>query len=44
MKILKIYEEVEFLLVDLEVKLGNELRHSPTLCVRYNGKIILAAS
>jgi len=40
MKILKIYEEVDFLLVDLEVKLGNELRHSPTLCVRYNGKII----
>ncbi len=40
MKILKILEDVEFLLVDLEVKLGNEIRNSPTLCVRYNGKII----
>ena len=40
MKILKILEDVEFLLVDLEVKLGNDVRNSPTLCVRYNGKII----
>ena len=40
MKILKILEDVEFLLVNLEVKLGNEIRNSPTLCVRYNGKII----
>ena len=40
MKILRILEDVEFLLVDIEVKLGNEIRNSPTLCVRYNGKII----
>ena len=40
MKILKILDDAELLLVDLEVKLGNELRNAPTLCVRYKGKII----
>ena len=40
MKILKILEGAELILVDLQVKLGDELRNSPTLCVRYNDKII----
>ena len=40
MKILKILEGAEFILVDLQVKLGDELRNAPTLCVRYNDKII----
>ena len=40
MKILKILEGVELILVDLQVKLGDELRNAPTLCVRYNDKII----
>ena len=40
MKILKILENTEIILVDLEVNLGNQKRSAPTLCVRYNGKII----
>ena len=40
MKILKILDDAELILVDLEVKLGNEIRNAPTLCVRYKGKII----
>jgi len=40
MKILKILEGAELILVDLQVKLGHELRNAPTLCVRYNDKII----
>ena len=40
MKILKILEGAELILVDLQLKLGNELRNAPTLCVRYNDKII----
>ena len=39
MKILKILEGAELILVDLQVKLGDELRNAPTLCVRYNNKI-----
>ena len=40
MKILKILENTEIILVDLEVNLGKQKRNAPTLCVRYNGKII----
>ena len=40
MKILKILEGAELILVDLQVKLGDELRNAPTLCVRYKDKII----
>ena len=40
MKILKILEGAELILVDLQVKLGDELRNAPTLCVKYNNKII----
>ena len=40
MRILNILDDAELILVDLEVKLGNELRNAPTLCVRYKDKII----
>ena len=40
MKILKILDRAELILVDLEVNLGKEVRNAPTLCVRYTGKII----
>ena len=40
MKILKILDDAELILVDLEVNLGKEIRNTPTLCVRYKGKII----
>ena len=40
MKILKILDKAELILVDLEVNLGEEVRNAPTLCVRYKGKII----
>ena len=40
MKILKILDDAELILVDLEVNLGKEIKNAPTLCVRYKGKII----
>ena len=40
MKILKVFEDVELILVDLEVNMGSEKRSAPTLCSRYQGKII----
>ena len=40
MKILKILENVELLIVDLEVMLGDKRQNAPTLCARYEGKII----
>ena len=40
MKILKIFKNIEILLVELEVNLGKEKRSAPTLCVKYDGKII----
>ena len=39
MKILKVLD-AELILVDLEVNLGANKKNSPTLCVRYKGKII----
>ena len=39
MKILKILD-AELVLVDLEVNLGHNKQNSPTLCAKYNGKII----
>jgi|TARA_B100001063_G_C16451195_1_gene398405 hypothetical protein len=39
MKILKILD-AELVLVDLEVNLGDNKQNSPTLCAKYNGKII----
>ena len=40
MKILKVFDDVELILVDLEVNMGSEKRSAPTLCARYQGKII----
>ena len=40
MKILKILDSAELIIVDLEVNLGKEVRNAPALCVRYQGKII----
>ena len=40
MKILSILKGVELVIADLEVNLGEQVRSAPTLCVRYNGKII----
>ena len=40
MKILKVLEDAELVIVDLEVNLGDEIRSAPTLCARYKGKII----
>ena len=40
MNILSIYENAELIIVDLEVNLGEKKHSSPTLCVRYDGKII----
>ncbi len=40
MKIKKILEKTEFIICDLEVNLGKEVRSAPTLCVKYKEKII----
>ena len=40
MKILKVLEDAELIIVDLEVNLGDEVKSAPTLCARYKGKII----
>ena len=40
MKILKVFEEAELVLVDLEVNLGKKTQNSPTLCIKMEGKII----
>ena len=40
MKILSILKGVELVIVDLEVNLKDQVRSAPTLCARYNGKII----
>ena len=40
MKVLKVLENAEVIIADLEVNLGDEIHSSPTLCVRYEGNII----
>ena len=40
MKILKTLTDVELVIVDLEVSLGDKKQNAPTLCARYDGKII----
>ena len=40
MKILSILKGVELVIADLEVNLWEQVRSAPTLCERYNGKII----
>ena len=37
---IKLLEDAELIIVDLEVNLGDEVRSAPTLCARYKGKII----
>jgi hypothetical protein len=39
MKILEVLDAT-LVLVDLEVNLGDNKQNSPTLCAKYNGKII----
>ncbi len=38
MKIIKVLEKTELVIVDLEVNLGIEKRNGLTLCVKYNGE------
>ena len=38
MKILKVLEKTELVIVDLEVNLGKEKRTGLTLCVKYKGE------
>ena len=40
MKILKVLRDVELMIVDLEVSMGDKKQNAPTLCARYEGKII----
>ena len=40
MRVLKIYEETQVVIAEIEVELGEQTRSAPTLCARYNGKII----
>ncbi len=40
MRTLKVFEDAKIVLADLEVNLGKEVRSSPVLCVKFNGKII----
>ena len=40
MKIIKVLEKTELVIVDLEVNLGKEKRNGLTLCVKYNGCLL----
>ena len=40
MKILKVFDQAELVLVDLEVNLGKKTQSAPTLCIKMDGKII----
>lgn len=40
MKVLKILENSELIIADLEVMLGDDVQHAPALCVKHEGKII----
>ena len=40
MKILKVLEDVQLVIVDLEVSIGRKKQNAPTLCARHEGKII----
>ena len=39
MRILKELNDAKLVIVDLEVRLGSEIRSAPTLCAKYKGKI-----
>ena len=40
MKVLNVLENAEIIIADIEVDLGKTKQNAPTLCVRYEGKII----
>ena len=40
MRVLKIIDDAELVIADIEVDLNEKKQNSPTLCVRYKGKII----
>ena len=40
MKIIKVLEDIQLVIVDLEVSIGDKKQNAPTLCARHEGKII----
>jgi len=40
LRVLKIIDDAELVIADIEVDLNEKKQNSPTLCVRYKGKII----
>jgi|TARA_B100000035_G_scaffold305408_1_gene306224 hypothetical protein len=40
MRILKVLEDVQLVIADIEVSMGDKKQNAPTLCARYEGKII----
>ena len=40
MKILKELDDTKLIIVDLEVRLGEQVRSAPFLCAKYKGEII----
>ena len=40
MKILKVLENVQLVIADIEVSMDNKKQNAPTLCAKYEGKVI----
>ena len=40
MKILKVLEDVQLVIADIEVTIGDKKQNAPTVCAKYEGKII----
>ncbi len=40
MRILKVLEDVKLVIADIEVAIGDKKQNAPTLCAKYEGKII----
>ena len=40
MKIIKVLEDIQLVIADIEVSMGSKKQNAPTLCARYEGKII----
>ena len=40
MKIIKVLEDIQLVIADIEVSMGNKKQNAPTLCARYEGKVI----
>ncbi len=40
MRVIKMLDDMKLCIVDVEVELGGELRHSPTLCAVSGDKVI----